>query len=372
MAKAAVQRTVKFISKLGTYTCYLQSSSPLWQQYSGNDPSAAGAQWIPNLSGENSIIIYFVCISSRLATGVSNPASHPTWSIAGTMLNDGGNILTDENPYRNYIELVAPSGAHTYYGLKIKGNIGALLGSSFTIAASAEMAFDGTDASDVLRAATRFDICPATSDGVHVHIYDTSDASFTFTAEEQTITMEARTYMGTERIDTNVNYSLSYQWQKVATVGGVTDWVNIGGATGKTLSVGENDIITYAQYRCVVTLNSVRHYAYADLMDATDPWIINPYPSRYNSGGVKIEEGGETIENSGEYIQYAPLIVSRETNLSPSRFDEATFDYVLTDSAGATIVNGSEVTTFKVTYAQCAAHGNIGVNIQSHEDLEDY
>ena len=71
MSVASTSRTIKFISKAGTYTAVIMSpNGDLYQDYEGttNDVTAV----YPNFATLQPIL-YFVCTSSRVAEGVADP-----------------------------------------------------------------------------------------------------------------------------------------------------------------------------------------------------------------------------------------------------------------------------------------------------------
>lgn len=71
MSTASTSRTIKFISKAGTYTAVIMSpNGDLYQEYEGT-PNDATAIY-PDFTTLKPIL-YFVCTSSRVAEGVADP-----------------------------------------------------------------------------------------------------------------------------------------------------------------------------------------------------------------------------------------------------------------------------------------------------------
>lgn len=71
MSTASTSRTIKFISKAGTYTAVIMSpNGDLYQEYEGT-PNDATAVY-PDFTTLKPIL-YFVCTSSRVAEGVADP-----------------------------------------------------------------------------------------------------------------------------------------------------------------------------------------------------------------------------------------------------------------------------------------------------------
>lgn len=367
MAKAAIQRTVKFISKSGTYTAYLSSQyGRIWQMYD--------EVWncVPDWSQDN-VIVYFTVVSSLVANGQAATINVPTWTIGGSQINNGSTILP---AWTGVFELVPIGSGNSYHGLKIKQNLAQrFTGSSTSLKAVAEMSV-GNDTTTTIQAEVPVTFTPATEGGVSVIINDVSTPqtkNFTFTVDNENIILKAQTYQGLAQLDDTAQHiidnGISYQWQKL--VGAV--WTNISGATSQTLTVNERDIMTYGQYRCAVTYSSGVFYGSAPLMDATDPYIINPYPQLMTTDAtpVLIEDGGETIEEPNTQVVYSPKIVLRGSNTQPTGIDQH-FDFSFTDSAGSEIKNPvTNATSAAVTYNDCLANGNISVNIESHTELAE-
>lgn len=371
MSKAFAQRTVKFINKVGTYTAYLQSSQgDLWQTYTLNGSTYQSI--IPDYASLQPVI-YFVCISSRVS-GTSNVNGTPQWYFGDTLLNSGSTVDATINGKQAslYFELVAPSGSQPYYGLRIKKNLVELTnGSSIAIKAVGTLLISATGTTDTIQAQAAISITPATSNGIHVSILDVTPVgggvigrSFTFTEEEQTITMKAQTYEGASLLDdTAANItanSITYQWQKI--VNGA--WTAISGQTGQQITISENDVMTYQQYRCAVYRSGeLLGYGTANVMDATDPFVINPNPSPLD----------ETIEDEGDTVTYTPQIVSRDSGNVQTDLTNQGFNFNLMASDGNDIVTPiTGAASCTVTYAMCLSYGDITVTIETVADLRDY
>lgn len=383
MSKAYAQRTIKFINKVGTYTAYLQSSQGnLWQTYS--IINGAYTNIVPNFA-EIQPVLYFVCISSRVS-GVSNVNGVPTWYFGSTQLNTGSTLSTGSIngvAISDIFELVNPSSGQPYYGLKIKRNlVDVTQGASVSVKAVGQLLISGTGTTDDIQAQDAIRITPASSNGVHVQIVDITPVSasvtgrnFTFTSEGQTITMRADTYQGSTQLTQN----LTYQWQKIS--GG--SWVSISDATSQTLTVSEDDVMTYAQFRCLVSQSGTQvGVGTANIMDATDPFVIEPGLM----SGTKVIEGvtytlkeDETIEETTDIVAYAPKIVSRDSGTEQTAFTAQGFyftykagdgtDQTPSGLSGQVVANSSN---YPVNYDICQSCGDISVIIESVADLKDY
>lgn len=389
MSKAYLQRTVKFINKVGTFTAYLQSSQgDLWQTYSMN--GTAYQNIIPNFA-TNQPVLYFVCISSR-TSGTSNINGTPEWYFGNTKLNTGNTIDATINGFTasQYFDLVSPSNGQPYYGLRIKKNIVELTsGSSISIRAVGTLLISATGTTDEIQAQTAISITPASTNGIRINVLDITNVgggvtgrSFTFTAEEQTITMKVQTYEGVMLLDETAaqisGNHLTYQWQKITNGA----WANISGATAQQLQISENDVTTYQQYRCAVyRSNELLGYGTANVMDATDPFVINPNPTPLD----------ETIEDAGDTVAYSPQIVSRDSGQNQASLTNQGFYFSYQNSQGVDVtpsalagkacsgtgsqdhfITGGASSNYPVTYAMCQSNGEIAVNIETVAELRDY
>ena len=391
MSKAIAQRTIKFINKVGTYTAYLQSSQgDLWQTYSVE--SGAYTNIVPDYASTRPVL-YFVCISSRVS-GISNVNGYPLWYFGNTKLNEdpstpgqGCSTLSSGsiNGVRitDIFELVAPSAGQPYYGLRIKRNlVDVTQGASISIKAVGKLLISATGTTDDIQAQTSVSITPATSNGIHVQILDITPVSagvigrnFTFTNEEETITMRADTYQGSTQLTQN----LTYQWQSI--VAGV--WTNISGETSQQLTISENDVMTYAQFRCIVYENSVQiGIGTANIMDATDPFVIDPgvmSGTKTILGVVYTLKEDETIEETTDIVAYCPKIISRDSGTEQTAFTNQGFyfNYKAGDGTDQTPsgLSGqavSDSSNYPVNFDICQSCGDISVIIESVADLKDY
>lgn len=377
MSKVQISRQVKFISKAGTYTAMLQCNrGQLWQSYQGT--AATPSNITPDFASLNDKpVLRFVVISSRSANAAVVSGT-PRWYFGNAQINSS-NINAIDTAYQSYFELVSPGGGNSYYGLRIKANLVTLAqGSAIGIKAVGTIA--GANFSDEVQAETTINIYPQTESSAQIDVIDISPTSvtgvtgknFTFDAEDENIRMRVDTYIGGVQIAAN---TLTYQWQKI--VNG--SWANVSGSgTYKTgqeqiLEVNEKDVHTYAKYRCQVKRgNELLGYGKANIMDSTDPYIIEPNPTKYNSSGTSLGTD-ESIENEGEYVRYSPRIVSRSNpGVAATGFSNAKFNFLFSASDGNAVAQTLNSATGDVTYAMCLSNGNIDVSIESVDDVRDY
>lgn len=382
MSKAQVSRTVKFISKAGTFTAMIQSSrGQLWQSYSGT--ASAPTDITPNYESLTSKPeLMFVVVSSRTAVGATPLANKPTWYFGSTQINFTSGTST--GAFNGVFEEINPSTGQPYYGIRILKNLVTLADGS-AVAIKAVGTITGSNYTDTVQAMTTINIYPQTGDGAQIDVIDVTEVApnvygrnFTFDSDNQNIEMKVESYIGSVRVDSTAQQIsenvITYQWQKISNGA----WTNVSGSgTHKTgteqyLIVNEKDVMTYAKYRCRVMKNgNLIGYGKANLMDSTDPYIIEPNPSPQD----------ETIDESvGNNVTYTPRIVSRSNpGVTPSEFANAKFNFTFTTSDGVELTAGSNldstyrnVSSASVTYEMCRDHGNIDVTIESYDDLNDY
>ncbi len=393
MAKIQVSRQVKFISKAGTYTAELKSNrGQLWQSYQGDATSPNNIT--PNYESlSDQPVLSFVVISSR-TTGNTGIASMPKWYFGSTLLNPASTAGSDSGgltitaaiavggvaySLADYFELIIPStqSGISYYGLRIKKNLVVLAqGSAVTIKAVGIVA--GANFQDSVQAEHTINIYPQTGSAAQIDILDitTIDGvqkgrNFTFDADNQSITMKAETYIGSIRVDSDstqiANNGITYLWQKIENGA----WVNVkdkndNNITTQTLNVTEPAVATCAKYRCAVYKNSVLlGYGKANIMDSTDPYVIEANPNPVN----------ETIEDEGDTVVYTPKIVTRGTGAVVSDYANMKYNFIFTaaDGVGLTPQEGyTGVSSAAVTYDMCKNYGDIDVTIESYSDVNDY
>lgn len=403
MTKIHAQRELKFINKVGTFTTYLQSSQgDLWQTYTLN-----GGQYTGITPDYETLqpVLYLVCISSR-TSGLTGITGTPEWYFGYIRLNEGNviNASISGKAASSYFELVSPTTGQPYYGLRIKKNIVELTaGSSVTIKAVGTLRISVTGSTDTVQAQAAISITPATANGSHVSILDITDVgggivgrSFTFTGEAQTITMKAQTYMGASLLDGTAaqadSNNMTYQWQKISN-GAWTDITQSPSraSLAQTLTVSEDDVMTYQQYRCAVYRDSeLLGYGTANIMDATDPFAISPNPNPVD----------ETITEEEDTVAYSPKIVSRDSGTVQAALTAEGFYFNYTNSQGVDVTpsglknmkatgtgkddegndahfinnDGTQgaVCNHPVDYNMCLANGDILVSIETVADLHDY
>jgi hypothetical protein len=345
MSVASASRTIKFISKAGTYTALIMSpSGDLFIDYEGttNDVTAV----YPNFATTKPIL-YFVCMSSRVAEGVADPDAMEYY-FNGEKITFSGGVST--GTFAGYFQTVAPSGDQLYYGLQILKDISALAGyAPATIKMVATVSY-GTQ-SDTIQATYTIPIQQATGSSYRVTIAAGDTKNFVITAKGGSCILKAMAYQSGNALTKD----LTYVWEKM----GASGWETITGATSQTLTVYADDINTYGEYRVHVKRAGAEIGTdIQNVMDASDPYDIDPHPSPED------EAITEDTTGNGE-VTYTPVVVKRGTS---TKALDTQFYFVLKDAAGVYL--NSDRTTPKasqtVTRAHCVqAGGDVSVTITS-------
>lgn len=345
MSVASTSRTIKFISKAGTYTAAIMSpSGDLYQDYEGttNDVTAI----YPNFETLQPIL-YFVCTSSRVAEGVANPDGMEYY-FNGTKITFSGGVST--GAFAGYFKAVAPSGDQLYYGLQIVKNIAALAGYAPAVIKMVATVSYGTQ-SDTIQASYTIPIQQATGSSYRVTIAAGDTKNFVITTKGGSCILKAMAYQSGNALTKD----LTYVWEKM----GATGWETITGATAQTLTVRADDINTYGEYRVHVSRAGAEIGSdIQSVMDTSDPYDIDPHPSPED------EAITEDTTGNGE-VTYTPVVVTRGTS---TKALDTQFYFVLKDAAGVYL--NSDRTTPKtsqtVTRAHCVqAGGDVSVTITS-------
>ena len=345
MSVASTSRTIKFISKAGTYTAVIMSpSGDLYQDYEGttNDVTAI----YPNFETLKPIL-YFVCTSSRVAEGVANPDGMEYY-FNGTKITFSGGVST--GTFAGYFKTVAPSGDQLYYGLQIVKNIAALAGYAPAVIKMVATVSYGTQ-SDTIQASYTIPIQQATGSSYRVTIAAGDTKNFVITTKGGSCILKAMAYQSGNALTKD----LTYVWEKM----GATGWETITGATAQTLTVRADDINTYGEYRVHVSRAGAEIGSdIQSVMDTSDPYDIDPHPSP--------EDEAITEDTTGNgQVTYTPVVVTRGTS---TKALDTQFYFVLKDAAGVYL--NSDRTTPKssqtVTRAHCVqAGGDVSVTITS-------
>lgn len=345
MSVASTSRTIKFISKAGTYTAVIMSpTGDLYQEYEGtvND--------VTNVYPDFSVlkpILYFVCTSSRVAEGVADPDSMEYY-FNGEKINFSGGVST--GTFAGYFKTLAPSGDQLYYGLQILKNIADLAGYAPAVIKMVATISYGTQ-SDQIQASYTIPIQQATGSSYRVTIMAGDTKNFVITTKGGNCILKAMAYQSGQALSKD----LTYVWEKMEATG----WATITGVTSQTLTVNGADINTYGEYRVhVLRAGTEIGTDIQSVMDASDPYDIDPHPSPED------EAITEDTSGNGE-VTYTPQVVTRGTG---TKALDTQFYFVLKDAAGVYLNSDRDTPKASqiVTRAHCMqAGGDVSVTITS-------
>lgn len=349
MSSASATRTIKFISKAGTYAAVIMCpDGDIYQEWEGT--TAQPTSIYPNFASTKPIL-YFVCTSSRVAEGVATPDAI-NFYFNGTLIQWSGDTST--GTFAGLFKKIAPAGDNLYYGIQILQNIAQAAGFAPAVIKMVATVSYGTQ-TDQIEATYTIPIQQATGNGVRVTIISPDNKHFVINEKGGSCQLKAMAYQKGTALTTD----LSYVWEKM----GANGWTTLA-ATTQTITVADTDINSYGEYR--VTINRGTGASAEELgkdiqgvMDASDPLQIDPHPSPEDETITEDTSGNGTVT-------YTPVVVKRGT--STKAFD-TTFYFVVKDAVG-NYLNPGTMNTAKtsetVTRAQCVQAGSdVSINITS-------
>lgn len=349
MSSASTTRTIKFLSKAGTYTAVIMCpDGDLYQEWEGTTNDVTNIY--PNFANTKPLL-YFVCTSSRVAEGVATPDAMDYY-FNGTKITWNGDTST--GTFAGLFKKVAPSGDNLYYGLQILQNIAAAAGYAPAVIKMVAKISYGTQ-SDEIQAEYSIPIQQATGSSYRVTIAAGDNKNFVITEKGGSCILKAMAYQS----GNTLTKDLTYQWEKM----GASGWTVLSGKTGQTLTVNADAIDTYGEYRVTVFRGNVEiGKDIQSVMDASDPFDIDPHPSPED------EAISEDTNGNGE-VTYTPVVVKRGTN---TKALDTTFYFVVKDAAGVYLNSSSDRTTAKASYSVTRAHcqqagGDVSITITAKD-----
>ena len=323
MSSASATRTIKFISKAGTYSATVISpEGDLYQEWVGTPGNASGVY--PDYAVMRPVL-YFVCTSSRVAEGVVTPDAIDFY-FNGTKIVFSGDTST--GTFAGLFKKIAPAGDNPYFGLQILGNIADASGYAPAVIRMVARVSYGTQSDDI-QADYTIPVQQSTGTSYHVTIAAGDNKNFVITEKGDSVILKAMAYLSGAALTNN----LTYKWEKMAPTG----WSVLAGETAQTLTVAEADINTYGEYRVSVSRDGVEIGTdIQGVMDASDPYDIDPHPSP-DDETISEDPGG-----NGQ-VTYAPVVVKRGTNVKALN---TLFYFVIKDAAG-NYLNAGEMNTAK-------------------------
>ena len=349
MSSASTTRTIKFVSKAGTYAAVIMCpDGDIYQEWEGTTAQITGVY--PNFEVTKPIL-YFVCTSSRVSEGVATPDAI-NYYFNGTKIEFSGDTST--GTFAGVFKKIAPSGDNLYYGLQIVKNIAELAGLAPAVVKMVATVSYGTQ-TDQIEASYSIPIQQSTGNGIRVTIVSPDGKNFVINDKGGSCQLKAMAYQ--KGIELTAN--LSYVWEQMQ---GSSGWVVLTGKTTQTITVQDADINAYGEYR--VTVNRGSEELGKDIqgvMDASDPLQIDPHPSPEDETITEDESG------NGE-VTYTPVVVKRGTS---TKALDTTFYFVVKDAVGNYLNPGSidvDKATETVTREQCVqAGGDVSITITSKD-----
>lgn len=345
MSLASTTRTIKFVSKSGTYTAMiLCPDGDLVQEYKENGEVS------PSFEGDDQPMLNFVLTSSRASeTPVVDSMTY--WVNGEKLTFDSDNKNTNEN-FLGYFKKYVADASHTYCGLQILKNlVEPWAKTAVTVRMEAKVSY-GTQ-EDTIQASYTVAIRPATSEGHRVVIKAGDDNSFVIKSKGGSCILNATAWQGNNEL----TQGLSYKWYKSVSGG----WELISDAKSQTYTVKEADVDSYGEFMVEVYQGSAKLGADVQgVIDASDPYEIQPNPKPEN------ETIYEDASKNGE-VKYSPKVVSRD---SGTVLESATkFYFVVRDAAGVILNPGTNTTpaeTGTVTREHCIeGGGDVSIMITS-------
>ena len=349
MSTASTTRTIKFISKAGTYAALIMCpDGDIYQEWEGTLSDVTAIR--PNFATTQPIL-YFVCTSSRVAEGIATPDSIDYY-FNGTKITWSGDTST--GTFAGLFKKISPSGENLYYGLQIIANIAATAGYAPAVIKMVASISYGTQ-SDSIQASYTIPIQQATGSSYRVTIAAGDSKNFVITEKGGSCVLKAKAYQSGNELTKN----LTYAWEKM----GASGWATISGQTAQTITVAATDINTYGEYRVTVYRDGAEiGKDIQGVMDASDPYDIDPHPSP--------EDEAITEDTTGNgVVTYTPVVVKRGSN---TKALDTTFYFVIKDAAGVYLNSESDRTTAKascdVTRAHCQqAGGDVSITITAKD-----
>lgn len=349
MSSASISRTIKFLSKAGTYTALIMSpTGDLYQEWQGTEDEVT--KIYPNFEATKPLL-YFVCTSSRVAEGVATPDAI-NFYFNDTKIEFSGD--TSSGIFAGYFKKITPSGDNLYYGLQILKNIVELSGFAPAVIKMVATISYGTQ-SDEIQASYNIPIQQSTGTSYRVTIAAGDNKNFVLREKGESCILKALASQGGETI----TKGLSYQWLKP----GLLDWEQIQGKTGQTFTVSTEDINTYGEFMVRVYRDNAEIGSdIQGVMDASDPFDIDPHPNPEDETVSEDESG------NGQ-VTYTPVVVKRGTNVKAL---DTTFYFVVKDAAGVYLNSESDRTTAVASYSVTREHcqqagGDVSVNITAKD-----
>lgn len=360
-SKASATRTIKFITKSGTYTAMIMSPvGDLFQEYVSQ---SAGTAVQPSFEDTTGVFyqpkLNFILSNSR-TEGAVTPADMEYYIGDGLILFDSSTGLsvgvqtgsTLNTDFAGAFKKIVPGNGNPYFGMQILKNLPELTGwTSAVLKMVAIVNPANSTAADKIPATMTIPISQKTGDSARVTI--ASPDSFTISEKGGSCQLTAKVIKGGAE-----QSGWNFKWFQMDVTGSGSSatlgWVQKG--TGSSFTVAEDDVQTSAMFRVEAEKNGETISDMATVMDVSDPYDIEPYP-------VPEDETIDEDASGNGQVVYTPKLITRRTR---TPVPGTQFLFVLTDFAG-NILNPSDenvpATSFTVTRAHCAQGNDVSLTI---------
>lgn len=366
---ASTSRTIKWISKGGTYTAQLICrSGDIWLRYTGDKSTTTDIYpvWTAEMANGPEILLYIM--SSKASEGLLTPKEVPTFYFNGSPLsfNASTGISTGE-VCPGLFKLVYPSeNDDKCYGLKMLDSAGifkAAQGVSCTIRATATVTLGSGSSTyeDEIECSYNITIMQETTNGYVVTIAfenEDTDSRMAITSKTDELILVAKVYKGSDS-EITPGYCV---WSKADTTSS-TGWTQLQVGSSNRLTVNEGMVNTKSTFR-VQAWSAQNGTEYGqdiqDVMDLSDPFEIEANPTPKDETVVQYSNTG---------VKYTPILHTRQDTAKIA----ATFNWAVYDCNKNLIdipdgQSGTGVTTFEVTYGMVEqANGDVSLVIEAVE-----
>ena len=360
MSSASKSLEIKFHAKTGTYTAVIQSpDGDIYQEYQKAGETVVVYPDFKKSKAE----LDFVCLSSRVADGLSTPVSMRFFfNDAEITFNSAGK---SDGLFAGLFELIRPSSTQLYWGLRIVDNlVEASRFASIVIRMVGQMTAraEASDLTNGYQASYSIPVNPYTGTAYRVTIKAGDEKAFSLHGPKDSCLLEAVAKQG----NATLKEGLFYKWYRAANT--PTGWEQITSATGKTLEVPAADVDCTRDYMVEVyndssmSKDNLLGYDFQVVIDGSDPYDIDLHPSPEDASIDEDEDG------IGSVTVTPQLVLRGTTTPIESKF------YFTLKSASGVVLNTEEnrnntnaLSTFTVTRQDCikAGYSNISLTIQS-------
>lgn len=355
---ASTSRTIKWISKSGTYTAQIISrTGDLWLRYKDEgDTRTVTPEW--NTENGPQILLYI--LSSKAGAGLVTPTAVPTFYFNDVEIPIKNGAVS--GAYIDMFQLVTPStsGSEGCYGLKMINSERIALAAGYTNAtirmvATISLGSGSGVTEQQIECQYTINISQWTANGYFVTIaFENSDAQerMAITSDDTELKLICNVYQGSETAITP-EYCEWYQADATAETG----WTAVGGNTNE-LTVNKDMVKVKGTFLVKAYSGAGKGTYYGqdiqDVMDLSDPYEIEANPTPKDES---------VVEGSNVGVTYKPILYQRGSSTTVSG---ATFNWAAYDAEKVMLEQGSGVTEFTVSYgAMAQANSDVSVVIEA-------